>query len=107
MLKQFIAIILLSVIVILTMSHVQHVLQWIVSGHEWVSQILLEVFSGGATGSLIRNLISILVIPLFVASIPVVIYWLAKRSWFPYFMEFAWVTWIVQTAALVMQYKVI
>ncbi len=106
MLKQSLAIILLSIVVILTMSHVQQLLQMILSAHNWVAHLLTEVFSGGNTGNLIRNLIALLAIPVFLGTIPAFIYWLAKRSWFPYFMEMVWVIWLIQTAALVILYKV-
>lgn len=106
MLKQSIAIILASILVILSMAHAQQVLQVLLNGHEWVSQTLTNVFSGGDAGSLVRNLLALLAIPLLVGLIPVTVYWLAKRKWFPYFMQFVWVTWLIQTAALVILYKV-
>lgn len=106
MLKQIIAIIALSIITILSMSHVQQILQWILSGHDWIAQTLTDVFSGGQAGSLIRNLLALLAIPILVALIPVLVYWLAKRKWFPYFMHMVWIVWLIQTAALVVLYKV-
>lgn len=107
MLKQIIAIIVLSIAVILTMSHVQVGLQWMITGHDWVSQQLAEVFSAGQAGILIRNLLALLAIPVLVGFIPALLYWLVKRSRFPYFMELVWVLWLVETAALVVQYKVV
>jgi hypothetical protein len=105
MLKQIIAIILLSLIVIFTMTQIQHGLQWLISGYEWVSQQLMNVFSGGSTGNLIRNLLALLTIPLLVGLVPVAIYWLAKRKWFPYFMEMVWVIWLVQASAIIVLFK--
>lgn len=105
MLKQIIAIVLLSILVTLTMPYIQDGIQTMLSGHAWVSQLLMEVFAGGSTGSLIRSLISLLVIPIVIGLIPVTIFWLAKRKWFPYFMQLVWVVWLVQVAALVVLYK--
>lgn len=105
MIKQVIAIIVLSVLVILTMPYAQQGLQWVLSAHDWVSDLLTQVFSGGETGNLIRKLLALLVMPIGIALIPTIIYWFAKRSWFPYFMGIVWVIWLAQTAAIVILYK--
>jgi len=105
MLKQIIAIVLLSIIITLTTPHIQQGLQYLLSGYNWVSHQLTEVFSGGSTGNLIRNLLALLAIPLLVGMVPVTIYWLARRKWFPYFMQLVWVIWLVQTAGIVLLYK--
>lgn len=105
MVKHIIAIILLSILIIVGMSYVQQGLQFILSCHEWLSDVLKNVFSGGHAGNIIRQLIALLAIPVLVAFIPTLIYWLAKRAWFPYFMELVWVIWLVQTSALVILFK--
>jgi hypothetical protein len=105
MIKHSIAIIALSILVVLTMPYAQPALQYIVTAQNWVSETLTAVFSGGEVGNLIRNVIALLVIPVAIGLIPAFIYWLVKRSWFPYFMEVVWFIWLVQTAALVIQYK--
>jgi hypothetical protein len=105
MLKHVIALILISIAIILGMSYAQMVLQGILDAHNWVADILTQVFSGGQAGDLTRKLLALLTIPVGIGLIPVIIYWLAKRSWFPYFMQLVWVVWLIQTAALVIQYK--
>lgn len=105
MLKQIIAIIVLSILTVMAMPYAQHGLQELMTGYEWISNNLMQVFAGSEAGSLIRKLIALLAIPVIVGVIPALIYWIAKRKWFPYFMEFLWVTWLIQTAAIVMLYK--
>lgn len=105
MLKQVIGIIGISILVILTIPHMQKGLVWIVGAHDWISQLLTEVFSVGTTGSLLRNLLALLAIPVLIGLIPVIVYWLARRSFFPYFMQCVWVIWLLQTAALIIQFK--
>jgi hypothetical protein len=105
MLKQIIALVAFSVAIVLSMSYVQHGVQWLVSAHDWVTQLLADVFSGGQAGSLLKALIALLTIPVIVGLIPAVIYWLVRRSWFPYFMEIVWVVWLIQAGALVVMYK--
>lgn len=107
MLKHSIAIIVLSLLIIVGMPYVQQGLQLLLSGHDWLSDFLKNIFSGGQAGNIIRELIALLAIPVVVALIPAVIYWLAKRAWFPYFMELVWVIWLVQTSALVVLYKAV
>jgi hypothetical protein len=105
MLKQLIALITGSIIIILSMSYAQQALQLLVHAHDWISQILTEVFSGGQAGNLARGLIALLSIPILVGAIPTLIYWMFKRHWFPYFMEIVWVVWLIQAGALIVLYK--
>lgn len=106
MLKQILALIVLSILIILCMPYAQQGLGWIVSGHNWISEMLTNVFSGSHVGDVIRKLIALLVIPVLIGLVPVIIYWLAKRTWFPYFMQIVWVVWLLEIAALIVQYKV-
>jgi len=105
MIKYIVTIIVVSLLIILGMSYAQHALQFLVSAHDWISAQLLQVFSVGEAGNILRQLIALLAIPLVIGLIPVIIYWLAKHGWFPYFMEVVWVVWLIQTAAIVVQYK--
>lgn len=104
MLKQIIALILVSVAVIFSMSYAQHAVQLLLNAHEWIAQLLTDVFSGGNTGNLIRGLIALLSLPILVALVPTLIYWMIKRHWFPYFMQMVWVIWLIQAGALVVMY---
>jgi|SRR5205085_6645009 len=105
MLKQTIALIVLSIIIILSMSYVQHAMQWLMNAHAWIAQLLTEVFSSGDAGNFARGFIALLSIPLLAGLIPGFIYWLVKRSWFPYFMQIVWVVWLVQAGALITMYQ--
>ncbi len=105
MLKNIAAILILSVVIILGMPYAQQGLQLILSGHAWISDVLTNVFSGDTAGNIIHQLIALLIIPVVVAFVPAIIYWIIKRTWFPYFMELVWVIWLVQTSALVILYK--
>jgi hypothetical protein len=105
MLKQIIIIVVLSLLVVVSMPYAQQGLEYLVAGHDWVNQMLMQVFSGGQVGNMLRELIALLAIPLLISLIPVIIYWLIKRKWFPYFMEVLWVVWFLQTAAVIVLYK--
>jgi hypothetical protein len=86
MIKHIIAIVLLSVLVVLTMSQVQTLLHLLLAAHDWVANTLKEVFSDGTSGNATRELIASLTIPFVVGLIPAGVYWLVRRNWFPYFM---------------------
>lgn len=105
MLKHVAAIIILSIIVLLAMPQVQHGLNLLLTAHDWIANILKEVFSAGNAGNLSRQLIALLGIPVIVGFIPALSYWLAKRMWLPFFMEVVWVIWLIQTSALVVLFK--
>ncbi|SRR5579883_737793 len=99
-------LIALSILVVLGMPIAQKCVMFLVWAHDGVAQLLVDVFSGGTVGSLIRQVIALLVVPLIVGLIPALIFFIAKRRWMPYFLLIVWILWLVQTSALVIQYKV-
>jgi len=105
MLKQLIALMVLSVAIILSMSYAQQGMQWLINTHAFISQLLTDVFSPAHAGNLARGLIALLAIPLLAGFIPTVVYWLVRRHWFPYFMQIVWVVWLMQAGALIILYK--
>lgn len=108
MLKAVIALlilILLSLAIVFFMPASQQVVGWIVSAHDWVADVLKDVFAGGGAGDTTRKLLALITVPFAISFIPVIIYWLLKRSWFPYFVQLVWIIWLIQTAALVIAFK--
>lgn len=105
MLKKIIAVVGLSMAIILFMPYAQQAVQLLVNAHDWIAELLTEVFSGGQTGNLIRSMIALLSIPLIMGVIPAVIYWVIRRHWLPYFMEVVLIVWLVQAGALAVMYK--
>jgi len=105
MAKQVSAILLLSILLISTMGYAQHALEFLVSIHDWVAELLTQIFSGGTAGEMTRKLIAILAVPVLIGLIPALLYWIVKRSWFPYFMQLVWIVWLVQAAALIVVFQ--
>src|SRR5690348_5743189 len=105
MLKHIVALIVLSLAIVLAMPYAQMGVQWLLAAHDWVAQLLTEVFSGGQAGNIAREFLALLSIPLAIALIPSIIYWFLRRHWFPYFMPIFWVVWLIQAGALVAMYK--
>lgn len=104
MFKNIAAIIALSLLVIFFMSAAQQVLTLLVNAHDWVAEALKQVFSVGEVGNVIRQLLALLAIPVLVSLVPVLIYWLAKHSWFPWTAPLIWMVWLIQTSAIVVLY---
>lgn len=100
MVKQIIVLVGLSIVITISMSYAQYAVQFLLTAHEWVSQLLTEVFSGGQAGNLARGLLALLAIPLLIASLPTAIYWMVRRSFFPYFLQIVWIVWLLQAGAL-------
>jgi hypothetical protein len=105
MFKQLIALIAFSVGIIFAMEYAQQGVHLLVNAHDWVSKLLIDVFSGGQAGNMARGLIALLSIPVLIGMVPAIAYWFVRRHWFPYFMQIVWVVWLVQIGALVMLYK--
>jgi hypothetical protein len=105
MFKQIVILIALSVLIVLAMPYAQQAVQLLINAHDWVAQLLTDVFSGGQAGNIARGLIALLSIPVIVGLIPAIVYWMVKRHWFPYFMQIIWVVWLVQAGALIALYK--
>jgi|SRR5579862_5251648 len=106
MLKQIIALIVFSILIMLSLSYAQHAIQLLINAHDWVSQLLTDVFSGGQAGSLARGLIALLSLPIILGLVPAIIYWIVRRHWFPYFMQIVWIVWLLQVGALLVISKV-
>lgn len=105
MIKHIFLILLLSVAMVMAMPYAQQLVGYLITAHDWISDILKDVFTGGQAGNILRELIALLSIPFIVALIPAVIYWIARRRWLPGFMEIMWVVWLVQAGALAISYK--
>jgi hypothetical protein len=100
MIKKLIALIIFTIAFVFALPYVQQAVELLLRGHEWISQMLGEVFAGGHTGSIIKGIIALLCIPVAIALIPSVIFWFIRRYWFPYFMDIVWIVWLIQAGAL-------
>lgn len=105
MIKQVIALVAGSIAMIFAMTYFQQALQFLVTAHDWVSDILTNVFSVGEAGNLLRGSIALLSMPVLVGLVPALGYWAIRRNWFPYFMEIVWVVWLIQAGALIVLFK--
>ena len=106
MIKKIIAILVISVAIIMATPHAQQGMDMLLSLHNWISEMLTEVFTGANAGNITRQLIALLTVPVLVGLVPAIVYWVIRRSWFPYFMQCVWIVWLVQTSALIVMAKI-
>lgn len=107
MLKHSIILIVLSILLVLFTSYAQQGMQWLLAAHDWVSNALTSVFSGDEAGNMVKELLVLLCIPVAIALIPAILYWIIRRHWFPYFMEVVWIVWLIQIGALLTMTKTV
>lgn len=100
----FFVVIALSAAVVFFMPEAQKVVHALVSAHSWVSEILTSVFNGGHAGSIARELVALLAIPLIAGLIPGILFFLLRKYWLPCFMEIVWIVWLLQAGALLVNY---
>jgi hypothetical protein len=106
MFKHLVAIILLAVLMVFAMPYAHTALDALVAAHTWITNTLKDVFSAGQAGNILRDVIASLAIPFLFGLSPALLYSMAKRRWLPCFMTLVWVMWLIQTTAVVMEYKV-
>lgn len=107
MIKQilsFLTVIALSALVVLFMPQAQHAVQLLVSAHDWVAEVLTNVFNGGNVGNIARELVALISIPLLAGLIPALFFFLIRKRWLGCFLEIIWIVWLLQAGALLMVY---
>lgn len=104
MLKNIITLLAITLIVIFGAHNLRPFIMALLTVHDWISQALMQVFSGGPVGNIIRQLIALISMPLFIGLIPALPYWLAKRRLFPYFIHTVWGVWLIQISVIIILY---
>lgn len=103
MTKHFIALLILSLIVILATPYCNEALDLLLSAHQTAVRLFGHVFAGSHLGTLLQSLLALLVVPMLIGGLVAGIYWGIKRSKTPYLVPIIWVAWIVLATALVIQ----
>src|SRR3990167_9777831 len=94
-------IIALSAAVVVFMPQAKQALEWLVSAHSYVSELLKVLFSDSNAGNIARGLVALLAIPVVAGLIPSLLYFLIRKSWCPCFMQIVWLVWLLQAGALI------
>lgn len=97
MLKNFIALIIASIVFVFGLPYFGKLLNVIVFLHQKISAIVGSVFAAGGAGDDISRILSLLILPLILSFIVYIILWLLhkRNTDAPYAVYAAWVLWIV------------
>lgn len=95
MLKQAIIYLCISIAVIFLAKYIHLVIVYIDLAYTYVNVKLAQIFSPGETGSLIRRVFVLVIIPVIIVGLPALIYRLIKRKTMPYFFELIWIIWLI------------
>lgn len=95
MLKQTLIYLCLSILVVLFAQYVHLMIVYVDLFYTFINVKLAPIFSNGALGIMIRKVISLVLLPVVIASIPGVIYRVVKGQNMPYFIEVTWFLWLV------------
>ncbi len=103
MIKQFILVILASVAAIFFQSEIVHALNILVLGHTEMLKWFGTIFSNDRTGRIIVGVIALVIIPVLVASIVSIVYFLVKKRAMPFTATIGWVLWTVLLTTMLAQ----
>lgn len=95
MLKQSSIYLTLSILIVLFATYAHLAIVYVDMFYTWVTIKLTPLFSGISYGILIRNVLSLMLLPVMIAGIPALIYQAIKRQKMPYFIEIVWVLWLI------------
>ena len=103
MAKQLFLLILFSLGAIVFKVEISHVLDGLVSAHNYIAQSLHLIFSDDHVGQLIQDLISLLLIPFVVGFFVALAFWFTKRAALPQIMVVIWIMWLVLLVTMIAQ----
>ena len=72
--------------------------------HNFLSKFFLGIGSNYQFGIIIAKFIAIIIVPILIAALPALIFYLAKKRFFPYFFHVIWVIWLIQATTLIITY---
>ncbi len=95
MLKQSIIYLILSILIVVFAQYAHLLMVYAVVFYTYILVQITPIFSGTQYGVLIRNVVSLVLMPVIVAGIPALIYRAIKGQTMPYFIELTWALWLI------------
>lgn len=93
--RQSLIYLILSIVVVLFAQYVHLLIVYIDMFYTFINLKLAPIFSNSGSGVMIRKVISLVILPIFIAAIPALIYRVIKGQSMPYFIEITWFLWLV------------
>ena len=94
-LQQGIIYLILSIAVVLFAQYVHLLIVYIDIFYTYINVQLSPIFSNSPIGTLIRKVLTLVLIPVLVATVPALIYRVIKGKHLTYFIEITWFLWLV------------
>ncbi|MCH9755890.1 MAG: hypothetical protein K0U37_01695 [Gammaproteobacteria bacterium] len=95
MLKQSLIYLVLSILVVLLATYAKIFFVYVDLLYVILNNFLEPLFGSGLIGEAFRDMVTLILTPLFLAALPALIYWLIKRKQMPYFLELTWLLWLI------------
>lgn len=95
MLKQCLIYLVLSILIVVFAQYAHLLMVYIVTFYTYIMVKITPVFSGTKYGILIRNVVSLALMPIIIAGIPALLYRAIKGQQMPYFIELTWFFWLI------------
>ena len=95
MFKQSIIYLILSVLIVFFAEYAHLLMVYVVTFYTYIMVKLTPIFSGTPYGLLIRNVVSLVLMPVIIAGIPALVYRAIKGQQMPYFIELTWILWLI------------
>jgi hypothetical protein len=95
MFRQGIIYLLLSIVIVLFAKYAHLLILYIDLLYTYINVRLAPIFSNSHLGIMIRSVLTLVVLPLFLAAIPALIYQVIKKQRMPYFIQITWILWLI------------
>ena len=95
MLKQSVIYLLLSIVIVIFAEYAHLLIVYVDLVYTYVNVKLSPVFNHGTTGVVIRNVLTLVLLPVIIVGIPALIYRAIKGQHMPYFIEVTWLLWLI------------
>ncbi len=95
MLRQSVIYLILSLLVVFLSAYVKLLFAYLDALYILVDQALDPLFGLSFLGELMSDVVTLMLIPLLIAALPALIYWIIKRKKMPYFIEITWFFWLI------------
>lgn len=95
MVKQSLLYLILSILVVIFAKYAHLLIVYIAMAYTYANVKLMPIFSSTAVGIMLRQVLTLVLIPVIIAAIPALSYRLIKGKSMPYFIEVTWLIWLV------------
>ena len=95
MLRQSIIYLLLSFIIVVFAKYAHLLIVYIDMLYTYINLKLAPIFNNSELGIMIRDVLTLVLLPIIIAAIPALIYRVLKGKHMPYFIEITWFIWLV------------